>query len=815
MAQRTDRTLAEWKLTYTRWSREEEPLREALCTLGNGWFATRGAAEEHSAGGPHYPGTYLAGGYDRQESLIGGRWISNEALVNWPNWLVLTFRIEGGPWLDLDAMDVIDLRQELDMRDGVLTRRFVVKDERERVTELLSRRIVHMGSAHLGAIEWRLWPRNWSGRVEVRSALDGNVVNAGVARYRELEGHHLDLIGTGLAGEDCVHLTVETRQSKLRMTQAARLRVWVDEEPASIDRRTLEHPGLVVQELECDMGRARCLRVEKVVAIHTVRDRAISDPLDAAAHAAREAPSFDALLASHARAWHRVWSWCDIRIAESDASPDTQAILRLHLFHLLQSVSVHTIDLDVGVAARGLHGEAYRGHVFWDELFIVPLLNLSAPEITRALLSYRYRRLPAARRLARAAGYEGAMFPWQSGSDGREESPTTHLNPRSNRWIPDETHLQRHVGAAVAYNAWRYFEATCDQEFLAYYGAEMILDIARFWASVAVFDAKDGRYHIRGVVGPDEYHTRYPGAEAPGIDDNAYTNVMAAWTLDTALRCLRAIDEHRRSELFAELGMTDDDARRFREVASKMAVPFMEDGLIAQFEGYHRLEELDWDACRRRHGDIQRLDRVLEAEGDSPNRYKASKQADVLMLFYLFSAEELARLFEKMGYPFDPQSIPANIDYYAARTSHGSSLSRVVHSWVLSRADRPGSYELFQQALRADIEDTQGGTSAEGIHLGAMAGTVDIAQRCYAGIETREGVLWLNPRLPRELTRIELPARYRGHWLDLQITHESVRVAFRRGISPKVRVGVRGEVHTFEQGQSREIPLARAQIEHD
>ena len=539
----------------------------------------------------------MAGGYDRQESLIGDRWVENEALVNWPNWLSLTFRVEDGPWLDLDAMEVLELRQELDMRRGLLTRKVVVRDDRERVTELIARRIVHMQRPHLGAIEWRIRPRNWGGKVEVRSALDGTVQNCGVARYRELETHHLDVIDTGLAGEESVYLTVETRQSKVRMTQAARLRVFVDDEPASIDRRTVQGPSTISQELDCQVGRARCLRIEKVVAIHTVRDRAISDPLDAATHAAQSAPGFEDLLASHERSWRRLWRWSDIRIHETDGHPETQSILRLHIFHLMQSVSVHSIGLDVGVTARGLHGEAYRGHIFWDELFIVPLLNLSVPEITRALLLYRYRRLPAARRLAQEAGFEGAMFPWQSGSDGREESQVMHLNPRSGRWMPG-----RHAPSAARRCGRRVQHLAVLRGHLRprvharTTAPRCILDIARFWASVATFDAADGRYHIRGVVGPDEYHTRYPDADRPGLDDNAYTNVMAAWTLRAARSALDAISEDRREELFAQLRMTDDDAHRFEEVAAKMYVPFLDDGDHRQFEGYDDLQELDWEA---------------------------------------------------------------------------------------------------------------------------------------------------------------------------------------------------------------------------
>ena len=198
------------------------------------------------------------------------------------------------------------------------------------------------------------------------------------------------------------------------------------------------------------------------------------------------------------------------------------------MFHLLQTVSEHTIDLDVGVPARGLHGEAYRGHIFWDELFVFPFLNLRFPELTRALLRYRVRRLPEARQAARAAGYRGAMYPWQSGSDGREETQRLHLNPRSGRWLPDNSHRQRHVNAAVAWNVWQYYQATGDLDFLAAYGAEMLLEIARFWASIATYNRALDRYEICGVMGPDEYHDGYPDRDEPGLDNNAYTNVMAA-----------------------------------------------------------------------------------------------------------------------------------------------------------------------------------------------------------------------------------------------------------------------------------------------
>jgi trehalose/maltose hydrolase-like predicted phosphorylase len=233
-----------------------------------------------------------------------------------------------------------------------------------------------------------------------------------------------------------------------------------------------------------------------------------------------------------------------------------------------------------------------------------------------------------------------------------------------------------------------------------------------------------------------------------------------------------------------------------------MYVPFHADGIISQFEGYDALDELDWSGLRRRHGDIQRLDRVLEMEGDSVNRYKASKQADVLMLFYLFSAEELTGLLQGLGYPFDPATIPDNVRYYLDRTSDGSTLSRVVHSWVLARSDREAAWQVFCDALESDVGDVQGGTTEEGIHLGAMAGTVDLVQRCFTGIEMRDGVLWLNPRLPSPLTGLVMPVVYRGQVIELEFSDGRIAVRLGAG-SGAAEIGVDGAVEVLRAGESR------------
>jgi alpha,alpha-trehalase len=399
------------------------------------------------------------------------------------------------------------------------------------------------------------------------------------------------------------------------------------------------------------------------------------------------------------------------------------------------------------------------------------------------------------------------MYPWQSGSDGREESQRLHLNPRSGRWIADNSHLQRHINAAIAYNICQYCQATHDTEFLHFYGAEMLLEIARFWASIATYNAEMDRYEILGVMGPDEYHDSYPDAEEPGLNNNAYTNIMAVWVLCHALQVLDVLPAERRRALWENLHIEQQEIERWEEISRKMRVVFHDDGIISQFEGYDRLEEFDWDGYRRKYGDIHRLDRILEAEGDTPNRYKASKQPDVVMLFYLFSGGELRELFSRLGYPFEHDTIPKNIDYYWERTSHGSTLSRTVHSWVLARSDRARSYTLFRQALESDIADIQGGTTPQGIHLGAMAGTVDLVQRGYTGIGVRGDALWLNPLLPDEFRGLFLRLRYRDHWLEVEISGDRLKVSTSEDAPGPMKLGFKEEVHLLEPGDSREFAL--------
>ncbi|MCF7669311.1 MAG: glycoside hydrolase family 65 protein, partial [Verrucomicrobia bacterium] len=394
-------------------------------------------------------------------------------------------------------------------------------------------------------------------------------------------------------------------------------------------------------------------------------------------------------------------------------------------------------------------------------------------------------------------------FPWQSGSNGREESQEVHLNPQSGRWIPDNSRRQRHVNAAIAYNVWQYYQVTGDKEFMFFYGAQMILEIAASWSSLAEYNQEIDKFEIHGVMGPDEYHDAYPGSDEAGLRNNAYTNIMAVWVLNCALEVLKLLPRVRREELCFELDLGQKDFDRWEEITRKMKIVFHDGNIISQFEGYDKLEEFDWEGYREKYGDIQRLDRILEKEGDTPNRYKLSKQADTLMLFYLLSAEELSALFERLGYEFSHDTIPRNIDYYIKRTSHGSTLSYVVHSWVLARSDRRRAWQMFRRVLQSDIQDIQGGTTPEGIHLGAMAGSLDLIQRAFLGIEARGDVLWFNPCLPEELERLGLQVCYRRNPIRVEISKKHLTISAMDGVSETVKIGFRKKVYDFNGGESR------------
>jgi trehalose/maltose hydrolase-like predicted phosphorylase len=365
------------------------------------------------------------------------------------------------------------------------------------------------------------------------------------------------------------------------------------------------------------------------------------------------------------------------------------------------------------------------------------------------------------------------------------------------------------VNAAIFYNIWQYFLATRDLAFLRDYGAEVMLEIARFWASIAHFNPDRGRYEIHGVMGPDEFHEKYPGSDEEGLRNNAYTNVMVAWLCGLAGDVLSLLPDSRADALRSRLEISDQELSLWQDMSRRMFVPFHDDGIISQFEGYEELEELDWDAYRERYGNIQRLDRILRAEGDDPNRYKLSKQADVVMLFYLFAPAGIREVFERLGYEYRDDTVARNITYYDQRTSHGSTLSFVTFAGVLAPLDPESSWERFLVALRSDVEDIQGGTTREGIHMGVMAGTLDLMQRAYAGTEIRDGVLYFQPRLPADVGQVEFWMQFRRTPLLVALDRDRLRLTvLREGAGGPIRIAVGDQVRELCPGDTETFELS-------
>ncbi|MBG6225421.1 beta-phosphoglucomutase family hydrolase [Arthrobacter sp. CAN_A2] len=801
-----------WHLIYDGFDPWHEGHREALTTLGNGRMATRGAAPEASADAAHYPGTYLAGIYNRRPELVHGEETEGEHLVNLPNWLPLDLRLPPGGWWSEGGLILVGQHRELDLKRAVLFRRAVLEDAQGRRLDVHQRRIVSMAQPGLALLETTLTARGWGGTVEVRTGIDADVANGNVPEDAALGGRHLRVLD-GRVDSGVETVEVLTLQSCLRVAVAAEVTFSGPDGASSAVGSTPvpdagsdggAGPSRWLQHHVATLADGVPLTVCKTVAVVSSRDRAVSSPLSAAlAVLARAGGGLKPALAAHEDAWRPL---LDLFSVDLHADRQTQFILNLHVFHLLQTLSEHTAELDAGVPARGLHGEGYRGHIFWDDLFVLPLVTSRLPSVTRSLLDYRWRRLDAARDRARAAGLDGAMFPWRSGSDGTEDTPPWLYNRFSGQWTPDHSRLQRHGSLAVAYNAWQYYEATADRDWILGHGADLIVEVARSFAAAAEFDAADGRFHLRGVVGPDEYHDGYPDRAGEGIDDNAYTNVMASWVCSRPARIMKAVRGRDRRDLRRRLRITGGEMDQWTRLARLFHVPF-HDGVISQFAGYERLEELDWDRYRRTYGNIERLDLLLGAEGDSTNRYRLSKQADVLMLFYVLGQDQLMRRLRHMGYTPTEDQMARTVEYYLARVAHGSTLSRVAHASVLAASHPERAWATFREALDADLDDTQDGTTRTGIHLGAMAGSVDVVQRSFAGLRMHADALVFTPRLPTELRQVSFRIRYRGLPLEITLEKDTLTVVAAESTADAVRVRVGRHLAVVEPGSTLQISL--------
>ena len=473
---------------------------------------------------------------------------------------------------------------------------------------------------------------------------------------------------------------------------------------------------------------------------------------------------FDALLAAHRATWGERWNAADVRI---DGDPELQHAVRFALFHLMASVGTHD---EAAVGARGLAGPGYRGHVFWDaDVFVLPFLAATHPPAARAMLDYRVRRLGRALTAARTAGRQGARFPWESARTGEDVTPAV-ARSRSGESGPVQTGpLEEHIVADVAWAAACYVDWTGDRAFAEGAGLRLLVETARYWASRIERDG-DGTAHLRGVIGPDEYHEP--------VDDNAFTNVMARWNLR------RAVADRRR----------DGRSRRARGVA-RLADALVDGydatgGLYEQFAGFHALEPLMIAEVAPQRPVA--ADLLLGRERCAGAQ--VVKQADVLMLHYLLP-DEVA-----------PGSLAANLEHYEPRTAHGSSLSPGVHAALLMRLRRwEEALALLRTAARIDLDDI-GQTTAGGLHVAAMGSVWRTLVWGFAGLRPAGAALALDPRLPPDWAGIELRVTYRGIRARIAVDGDGVSVA----CEGELAVVPPGENQPVTVHGNRRFPLAEA-----
>ena len=790
-----------WSLTYHDYDKEKERTRESLLSVGNGYFGTRGAMEESLANKINYPGTYIAGVYNKLKSKVQNKDIYNEDFVNCPNWTYINFNINDEVPADINDYEIIDFYRNLNFKTGVLSKNIIIRDKKARETQIISKRIASMDNPHIAAIEYSIKPLNYSEDICISSGIIGNIINSGVERYKQLNQKHLLPVHQE-ADKNFNSILVKTSESDIKIAMSSKINVSINGNLVNPEFNHKLAQGNAFTDFHTNINKNDILKINKIISIYTSKDKNVEDAYITSKNEISKFDSFDEVFISSKKQWDKIWDKIDISV-EGDRL--AQKLLRLHLYHIMVTTSEHNKDIDFGIPARGLHGEAYRGHIFWDELFILPFYDIHFQEAAKSVLLYRYRRLDEARNYAKEYGYKGAMFPWQSASSGCEETQILHLNPITGKWGDDYSSLQRHVSLAIAYNIWQYFNITDDVDFINNYGLELLLEICRFWASKANYNKVTGRYEIDKVMGPDEFHEKYPDKDNGGLKDNAYTNIMLAWLLNKTLNLLDVSDKSAKQKVFNKINLNEAELKNWEDIKNNLNIIISPDGIISQFDGYFNLKELDWEAYKNKYGNIYRMDRILKSEGKSADDYKVAKQADTLMIFYNLDKNEIDNIFKNLNYDLPDDYLLKNLQYYLKRTSHGSTLSRIVHSYLANLIDNKSlSIELYYQALTSDYSDVQGGTTGEGIHTGVMAGTVLITFSSFAGVNLKSKILNVKPNLPDKWRKISFNFNFKGIHYYFTITKDFINV---KPVTNKnnIEINICDETHHLTSNQWNKI----------
>lgn len=744
---------AGWTLVETEFVPDRLNAQATVYTIGNGYLGTRGTFEEGYPG--DVPATLVHGVFDDVP-------IAFTELANCPNWLPLTVTVDGERFR-LDRGELLNYERRLDLRRGLLARRVQWRSPAGHTLHFEFERFASLADPQVLAVKCQVTAVDFAGPVEIRAGLNGYPDNDGIV--------HWDVIGQ--AGRDnYVSLHVRTRHTRIDLVEAAYLTV---QGGSGTHYGAMTCEGVPTVAAQTTVQRGETITATKLVTLAASRP-ASGD--EASARASRAATlslprtaehklsrladgtqAYTTLRDSHVAAWAEVWENSDVVI---EGDPTAQLAVRYNLFQLLiaaprgDGVAAGGVPAGrVSIPAKALSGFGYRGHVFWDtDTFIIPCLTLIQPKLARNLLTYRCHTLPGARRKANAAGYEGALFAWESALSGDEVTPRWVPGPRGEElvriWCGD---IELHINVDVAYAVRQYWRATGDDAWMRQCGVEIILDTAVYWGSRAEWKADRGRFEISDVIGPDEYHEH--------VDNNAFTNRMVRWHLRTALEVLhwlRATDPDRATELVDELDLVPDRLKHWQRVIEDIHVPYREaTRLFEQFEGFFELGDVDLPAYEPRTRSMQA---ILGIEG--ANQRQILKQPDVLMLLFLLADE------------YDQETLRVNWDYYAPRTDHsyGSSLGPAIHAALAAQLGMPTeAYEHFMRAGLVDLADVRGNV-ADGIHAASTGGLWQALIFGFAGVRLTDDGPVAAPHLPAGWERLKFRLRWRGEPHDFDLRAE-------------------------------------------
>ena len=690
-----------------------DPFREreveTWLTVANGETGTRGSLEEGSPAST--PATFVAGVFGDDTGDLHIR-----QPVTAPDWLCVRLLVEGMP-LNLTNGEVVEHRRVLDMSQGIVFRYWRQRDRVGRTVRVRTARFASLADRAIMVLRAEASPEDFCGRLVWEACM--GVSHAGGPVY---EASLTSLSGSGFV--------VRTKGRKGGGHVLA-----VSTMPASgspVARYLEQSRDVIGGRLDCDEP-ATIDRIAAVVSSPS-RPPATSTALNVLERA--EAAGFDELLRRHVAAWRERWADAEVSIG---GDKHAELALRFSMYHMMSTA--HPTKESVSVGARGLSGLSYFNHVFWDtEIFVVPFFIYTHPETARTLLAYRFRNLDGARQKARDMGHKGALFPWESADKGIETTPPYGIGPHGEMIPILSGLLEHHISADIGWAVWEYWKATGDDEFMASMGTELLLETARFWASRASRDEL-GRFHIPMVVGPDEYHE--------GVDDNAYTNVLARYNIERALDAypwLAARAPGKAAELGERIGLSPGELTHWRNVADALVDGFdPQTKLYEQFAGFYEMDDVDPAALAARP---MAADLLLGREVTLKS--KVVKQADVVMLCYVLSNEIAA------------DTALANLRYYEPITSHGSSLSPGIHAALAARlGDIKLAAEAFHMASDIDLSDNMG-NAARGLHMATMGGLWQAAVMGFGGVRRDDETLVVDPHLPDDWTSFSYTVRFRG-----------------------------------------------------